>query len=44
MARSLRLAFLGALSLVTARGNVRHAIVLDDEDRELFHIKGLRNL
>lgn len=36
MARPLRLEFPGALYHVTARGNARNVIVLDDEDRELF--------
>jgi len=34
MARPLRLEFPGALYHVTARGNARAAIVLDDEDRQ----------
>ncbi|MEO8341377.1 MAG: transposase [Nitrospirota bacterium] len=36
MARPLRLEFPGALYHVTARGNARQAIVLDDRDRALF--------
>ncbi|HXF66257.1 MAG TPA: transposase [Burkholderiales bacterium] len=36
MARPLRLEFAGALYHVTARGNARAAIFLDDADRELF--------
>ena len=36
MARPLRLEFPGALYHVTARGNARHAIVLDDQDRQRF--------
>src|SRR5581483_5147718 len=36
MARPLRLEFPGALYHVTARGNAREAICLDDEDREMF--------
>ena len=36
MARPLRIEFPGAIYHVTARGNARNAIVLDDEDRELF--------
>jgi hypothetical protein len=36
MARPLWLEFSGALSRVTARGNARQAIVLDDEDRAVF--------
>lgn len=38
MARPLRLEFPGAIYHVTARGNARHAIVLDDRDRALFLI------
>jgi len=36
MARPLRLEFPGALCHLTARGNARAPIFLDDEDRELF--------
>jgi hypothetical protein len=36
MARPLRLEFPGAVYHVTARGNARQAIYLDDEDRRLF--------
>lgn len=36
MARPLRLEFPGAIYHVTARGNARNAIFLDDEDRALF--------
>ena len=36
MACSLRLEFPGTLYHVTARGNARQAIVLDDEDHPLF--------
>ena len=36
MARPLRIEFPGALYHVTARGNARQAIVLDDEDRAAF--------
>ena len=36
MARPLRLEFPGALYHVTARGNARQAIVLDDRDRVVF--------
>ena len=36
MARPLRIEFPGALYHVTARGNARAAIYLDDPDRELF--------
>ncbi|MGH6626874.1 MAG: hypothetical protein ACRECD_10095 [Burkholderiaceae bacterium] len=36
MARLLRLEFPGALYHVTARGNARQGIYLDDEDRHLF--------
>ena len=36
MARPLRLEFPGALYHVTARGNARQAIVLEDRDRALF--------
>ena len=36
MARPLRLEFPGAIYHVTARGNARQAIVLDDRDRALF--------
>jgi REP element-mobilizing transposase RayT len=36
MARPLRLEFPGALYHVTARGNAREAIYLDDEDRRAF--------
>jgi len=36
MARPLRLEFPDAFYHVTARGHARHAIVLDDADRELF--------
>jgi len=36
MACPLRLEFPGALSHVTARGNARQVIVLDDEDRAVF--------
>lgn len=36
MARPLRLEFPGAIYHVTARGNARAAIFLDDHDRELF--------
>ena len=36
MARPLRLEFAGALYHITARGNARQAIVLDDEDRRHF--------
>jgi putative transposase len=36
MARPLRIEFPGALYHVTARGNARQDIVLDDEDRLLF--------
>lgn len=36
MARPLRLDFAGALHHVTARGNARAAIFLDDDDRERF--------
>ncbi len=36
MAHPLRLEFPGALYHVTARGNARQAIVLDDRDRALF--------
>jgi putative transposase len=36
MARQLRLEFSGAIYHVTARGNARAAIFLDDEDRDLF--------
>ena len=36
MARPLRLEFAGALYHVTARGNRREDIYLDDGDRELF--------
>ena len=36
MARPLRLEFPGALYHVTARGNARQAIVLDDRDRALL--------
>jgi hypothetical protein len=34
MARPLRLEFPGALYHVTARGNARQAIVLDDRDQQ----------
>ena len=36
MARPLRLEFPGAIYHVTARGNARTAVFLDDEDRQLF--------
>ena len=36
MARPLRIEFHGALYHVTARGNARQDIVLDDEDRQQF--------
>jgi putative transposase len=36
MARQLRLEFPGAICHVTARGNARAAIFLDDEDRDTF--------
>ncbi len=36
MARQLRLEFEGALYHVTARGNARGKIYLDDTDRKLF--------
>ena len=36
MARPLRIEFPGALYHVTARGNARQDIFLDDEDRDLF--------
>ena len=36
MARPLRLEFPGAIYHVTARGNARQAIVLDDRDRAVF--------
>ena len=36
MSRPLRLEFPGAIYHVTARGNARNAIFLDNEDRELF--------
>lgn len=36
MARPLRLEFPGALYHVTARGNARQAIFLDDDDRHRF--------
>jgi REP element-mobilizing transposase RayT len=36
MARPLRIEFPGALYHVTARGNARQAIFLDDDDRRLF--------
>ncbi len=37
MARPLRLEFPGAIYHVTARGNARDAIFVDDEDRESFY-------
>jgi putative transposase len=36
MARPLRLEYLGAVYHLTARGNARQAIYVDDEDRRLF--------
>jgi putative transposase len=36
MARSLRIAFAGALYHMTARGNVQPAILLVDGDRQRF--------
>ena len=36
MVRPLRLEFSGALYHVTARGNARQGIYLDDQDRHLF--------
>jgi putative transposase len=36
MARPLRIEFPGALDHVTARGNARQDIFLDDEDRQQF--------
>ena len=36
MARLLRLEFPGALYHVTARGNARQGIYLDDQDRHIF--------
>lgn len=36
MARPLRLEFSGALYHLTARGNARADIFVDDEDRQLF--------
>lgn len=36
MARPLRLEFPGAVYHLTARGNARNAIFVDDEDREMF--------
>jgi hypothetical protein len=36
MARPLRLQFPGAVDHVTARGNARQAIFLDDQDRRPF--------
>ncbi len=36
MGRPLRLEFPGVIYQVTARGNARNAIFLDDEDRALF--------